>query len=240
MIVVMLLTYDRFDVAKRTLESVAANLQQSDPIWMLIGDDRSSQEYRDALLDIAHRCYGENVSITNSERTGYGGNFNAAAQMVHHISDIIFPLEDDWQMIRELDVDPIVTVLREGHFNCVRMAYLGYLKELWGVFRHHEWLHWLEFAPNSPEQHVFTGGPRLETAEFEQAIGPWPENMDQGDTEILVCARDAARQKVAWPVDLIKPGGDVFKHIGQYKAGFPEEASPAFLKERNIVKQAVT
>jgi hypothetical protein len=236
----MLLTYDRFDVAKRTLESVAANLKHSGPIWMHIADDGSSQEYRDALLDIAHKCYGENVSITNSERTGYGGNFNVASKMVHHIADVILPLEDDWQMVRELNVDPIVTVLREGHFNCVRMAYLGYLKDLWGIFRHHEWLHWLEFAPNSPEQHVFTGGPRLETAEFEQAIGPWPENIDQGDTEISVCTRPVSRQKVAWPVDLIKPGGDLFKHIGQFKAGFPEKPSSAFLKKHSAAKQAVT
>ncbi len=222
MIAIILLTYDRLDVAKRTLASVAANLTCPEDIWMHIADDGSSQEYRDELLELAHDLYGDRVSITNSERAGYGGNYNAATQIVHQIADIVLPLEDDWQLARLLDIAPIVNVLREGTLDCVRMGYMGYTDELRGRFLHHGGLHWLELDPASPEQHVFAGHPRLETVAFERQIGPWPEGMGQGATEQVVAARPEARQKVAWPVDMIRPTGDAFVHIGTYKAGHPE------------------
>ena len=219
MIVILLLTYDRLEVARITLASVAANLRATEEVWLHIADDGSSQEYRDELLDLAHRHYGDRVSITNSERAGYGGNYNVATQVVHHIADIMLPLEDDWELVRPLDVDPIIKALRDDAFGCVRMGYLGYTAELRGTLRWHERLHWLEFDPNSPERHVFAGGPRLETVAFERRVGPWPERMEQGATEFDVAGRPEARERVVWPVDLIPPSGDIFVHIGAYKAG---------------------
>ena len=219
MIVLLLLTYDRMEVARITLESAAANLICPEDIWCHIADDGSSQEYRDELLELAHRHYGDNVSISNSEQAGYGGNYNAATQLVHQIADIMLPLEDDWQLVRPLDIGPIVAVLRGGHFDCVRMGYMGYTAELRGTMRWHEGLHWLEFDPDSPERHVFAGGPRLETVAFERSVGPWLERMEQGATEFNVAGRAEARARVAWPLDLIRPSGDAFAHIGAYKAG---------------------
>ncbi len=81
MIAIILLTYDRMGVARRTLESVAANLSTPEDIWLHIADDGSSQEYRDELLELAHEHYGDRVSITNSERAGYGGNYNQATSL---------------------------------------------------------------------------------------------------------------------------------------------------------------
>ena len=218
MIVILLLTYDRLAVAKITLESVAANLRASEDIWMHIADDGSSQEYRDELLELAHKHYGDNVSITNSERRGYGGNYNVATQTVHQIADLMLPLEDDWELTRPLGFDPAARALRVGAFGCVRMGYIGYTAELRGTLRWHEGLHWLEFDPNSTERHVFAGGPRLETVAFARAIGPWPELMEQGLTEHEIAGRPEAREGVVWPVDLIRPSGDAFAHIGAYKA----------------------
>ena len=231
MIAIILLTYDRLDVAKVTLESVAANLTAPEDLWLHIADDGSSQEYRDELLELAHEHYGDRVSITNSERTGYGGNYNKATQIIHQIADIVLPLEDDWKLTRLLDIAPIVNVLREGVLESVRMGYLGYTDELRGRFHHHGGFHWLELDPASPEQHVFAGGPRLETVAFERQVGPWPEGMEQGATEQRVAARAEARLKVAWPVDIIRPTGDAFVHIGTYKAGYwPAEGSEAVMQ----------
>ena len=231
MIAIILLTYDRMEVARRTLESVAVNLSTPEDIWMHIADDGSSQEYRDELLELARKHYGDRVSITNSERAGYGGNYNRATQVVHHIADIVLPLEDDWELARLLDIVPVVNVLRAGVLDCVRMGYLGYTDELRGRFLYHGGLHWLELDPASAEQHVFTGGPRLETVAFERQVGPWPEEMEQGATEQAVAARPEARLKVAWPVDMIRPTGDAFVHIGTYKAGnWPAEGSEAVMQ----------
>jgi hypothetical protein len=196
-----------------------------------VADDGSSQEYRDELVELARQHYGDNVSVTNSERTGYGGNYNAATQLVHHVGDIVLPLEDDWELIRRLDLAPIVSVLRAGAFSCVRMGYIGYTDDLWGTLRYHESMHWLELDPDSPEKHVFAGGPRLETVKFERAVGPWPEKEEQGQTELLVAGREAARTGIAWPIELIKPRGDAFVHIGSVAAGGKEKASLAQMQQ---------
>ncbi len=228
MIVVMLLTYNRMREAKLTLESAAQNLRADEEIWLHIADDGSSQEYRDELLELARSVFGSNVSITNSGRGGYGGNYNKATQVIHHTTDIVLPLEDDWQLKRELDLAPIARVLREGHFRSVRLGYIGYTDELRATLRWHENLHWLEFHPSSPEKHIWTGGPRLETVAFQRSLGPWPERMEQGQTELEVCGREEAKVGIAWPIDLIPARGDAFVHIGTYKAGFnPDlEAQP--------------
>lgn len=218
MIVIVFLTFDRLEVALKALHSVGHNLVTSEEVHFHLADDGSSQEYRDTLLAAAKEYYGANVSVSNSERSGYGGNCNLASQTVHLLTDILLPLEDDWELVRELNVDPIISVLRGGVFGCVRMGYIGYTQELRGKFVSAAMLQWLELDPDSPERHVFAGGPRLETVEWERAVGPWPEGMEQGATEHEVAGWPAARQSVAWPIDLIHPRGDAFVHIGGEKA----------------------
>lgn len=218
MIGILLLTYDRLAVARRCLESVAKNLKASEEFWLHIADDGSSQDYRDELFELAHQFYGNNVTITNSERAGYGGNYNAATQVIHRIADLILPLEDDWELVRELNLDPIANILRDGTFGCVRLAYIGMTQELRAAFVLGQFHHWLALDPDSAERHVWAGGPRLETVEWERAVGPWPERMEQGYTEHIVAGMPAARFGVAWPVDLIFPRGDAFVHIGGEKA----------------------
>lgn len=220
-------------VARRCIESVAKNLKASEEFWLHIADDGSSQEYRDELLDLGHSLFEDRVSITNSERRGYGGNYNAATQIVHQISDIVLPLEDDWELTRELDITPMVGVLRDGTFGCVRMGYIGYTQELWGKFIWAENFHWLALDPDSPERHIFSGGPRLETVTWERAVGLWSERMEQGQTEFEVAGRMAARNGVAWPIELIRPRGDAFVHIGTEKAGIEG------LADNQAVMQAV-
>lgn len=229
MIVVLLLTYNRLAVAKRCLQGVAANLKASEEFWLHVADDGSSQDYRDELLELARSLYGDNVSITNSERAGYGGNYNKATQIVHRVADLMLPLEDDWELVRELNLDPVAKVLRDGVFGCVRLGYIGMTQELRGSFVLANGLHWLALDPDSPERHVFAGAPRLETTEWERAVGPWPEGLEQGYTEFVVAGWPASRHGVAWPVDLIYPRGDAFVHIGS------EPANLEGLRQKKVV-----
>jgi len=218
-ITIMLLTYNRLDVAKITMESVAANLNTPEDVWMHIADDGSSQEYRDELVELGRRLYGQQaVTVTNSQQRRYGGNYNEMTQVVHQITDLVLPLEDDWELVRPLDIDPIARVLRDGVFGCVRLGRLSYTHELKAKFVWAENLHWLELDPESEEQHILAGGPRLETVEFERAVGPWPEGLVAGETELMVCGRQEARHGIAWPVSLILPPEGAFAHIGAVKA----------------------
>jgi len=58
----------------------------------------------------------------------------------------------------------------------------------------------------------------LETREFEQDVGLWPIDMQAGSTEFEVAHRPTARRGIVWPVDLIRPRGDAFVHIGTDRA----------------------
>lgn len=218
MIAVMLLTYRRTEYARRALESLRLNLITKDDVWLHIADDGSDQAHRDVLLKDARAIWGDNVSVSNSERRGYGGSYNLATQKVHRIADLILPLEDDWVLTQKFDLDAVAAVLRDGTFGCVRMGYIGSTQDLRGTFRNVNGKWWMELDPDSPEPHVFAGHPRLETVEWEKKVGEWPENWSAGETEFEVAHYPAARKGVAWPIDLIKPHGDVFVHIGTERA----------------------
>src|SRR3990167_3971655 len=102
---VLLLTYDRLVYAQKTLLKARENLKYSGNILWHIADDGSPEEYRAALI-------GTNeVTVSNSQRGGYGPNYNLALQVVHSYADIILPLEDDWELTRELDLDTLVEAL---------------------------------------------------------------------------------------------------------------------------------
>ena len=103
-------------------------------------------------------------------------------------------------------------------FGCVRLGRLSYSAELRAKFVWAERLHWLALDPSSSERHIFAGGPRLETVEFEKMLEPWAENMVAGATEFEVCGRPESRQGVGWPASLILPPEGAFKHIGSVKA----------------------
>lgn len=189
-----------------------------DAFWLHIADDGSPQEFRDEMIDKARNAYGKNTSISNSEGKGYGASYNIASQLTHQIANIILPLEDDWEVVREFNLDPFVEVLRAGHFDCIRMGYIGYTDTLKGTFKYYENRHFLALDPDSPEKHVFAGGPRLETVRFQKSVGLWPEGLNAGQTELEVAGQLEARKKVAWPISDIKPAGDLFVHIGALKA----------------------
>jgi hypothetical protein len=166
-------------------------------------------------------------SVTNSERRGYGANYNAATLVTHEF-DYILPLEDDWELVRELDVDTMIAWLEgaargpstyEGQtFNSVRMGYLGSIQPVSGTVVHGPGGSMLHLNPDSPELHIFSGHPRIDTRTYQRQVGFWPEGETPGETEIAVSFRKEARQGILWPMDWIKTTGDLFVHIGAVKA----------------------
>lgn len=224
MIAVVLFTCDRpkerTKYARQTLQALS-NLRASEPFHLHIADDGSDVYERLKLVDQAEGGMEGTfaaVTVSNSAGRGYGASYNLAMQTVHEKADLVLPLEDDWALTREFNLDPFAEALRFGMFGCIRMGYVGWTQPLIAKFVGHAGLTYLAFDPDSPEPHVFAGGPRLETTEFEKEVGPWPENLDAGTTEFEVAHRREARIGVAWPVDLIYPRGDLFAHIGSEKA----------------------
>lgn len=212
-IAVLLLTYNRFEYAKTTLCSFLTHAHTEGELTVHIASDGDSAEYVNALADIAWPHVGI-VTASNSERAGYGGNYNLALQTVHLTASHVLPLEDDWELLRDLDLDLYVNALSELNAGCIRMGYIGYTQALRGEFVASQGRHWLRLAADSPEPHVFAGHPRLETVEWERSVGPWTEGLFPGETEFEVAHRPEAREGVIWPIQEIKPYGDMFAHIG--------------------------
>lgn len=208
---VMLLTYNRWAYAERALNSCLSNLKHDGPLSVHIADDGTEGQYRYELVEVAKKYVSE-VSVTNSNRRGYGANYNTATQVVHLRADIVLPLEDDWELSRTLDTSLYIPALER--FGCVRLGYLGFTQPLTGRLVHLANATWLHLWKDSYEPHVWTGHPRLETVKWERQVGPWPELLEAGPTEFAVAHKEAARRGVLWPMSYVKPEGDMFVHIG--------------------------
>jgi glycosyltransferase involved in cell wall biosynthesis len=226
---VCLFTYNRLDYAIRTLRSTLGNIRYTrGPIHVHIADDGSCEGYVDALWKEAADHYVAAVTATNAERRGYGASYNLATQAVHTFSTYILPLEDDWELLRALDLDTLTEDLDYFGFPgrleynqgaCIRLGYMGWTRRLDASFIEsgsgRKYL-WLDSA--SPEPHVFAGGPRIETVAWERHVGEWPEGLNPGDTELAVATRRNARDGVLWPLDLVKTWGDLYAHIGTIRS----------------------
>jgi len=225
---ILFLTYERMEFAEVALRSALDNIHYSGPLSVHIGDDGSTEGHRLVLKEIAGGySQVQSISISDAERGGYGRNYNLATQTIHPHFDIILPLEDDWELMRKLDLDPLVRALNEGKFGCIRLGYLGWTQPLYGQFITAADQMFLLLDGQSPERHIFAGHPRLETKQWEKEVGPWSEGLTPNQTEFMACALPGARVGVVWPVDLVPARGGLFVHIGAYEAGtdrnFPKE-----------------
>lgn len=217
---VILLTYDRMQYARVALDALARHMVWRGELRIHIADDGSPGDYRGELIAQAIHLWPDAcVTVTNTERRGYGASYNAATQVIHDLVDYILPLEDDWECLRSFRADRYAGVLAApgGAVGCVRLGYLGYTQPLRGEVRYIADVPLLLFDPDSPEPHVSAGHPRLEARGWARGVGPWTEGLNPGATEFDWCQRRVARQHVAWPMDIRVPG-DLFAHIGAVQA----------------------
>lgn len=215
------LDHPRAMYAKRCLEALLKNLSfKEGNLIYHIADDGSPHGHVTELMQL---CTEYNVPHTysKSERLGYGGNMNLATQTIHSISDMVLPVEEDWELVHKLDIGGLVRAIQESEeIECVRLGYLGWTNDLRGKVVQSANQSFLLFDPDSPEVHVFAGHPRLETVSFEKRIGEWPVGIKAGFVEMEICNRPEARKGVAWPLDAdINASQDycsMFAHIGNF------------------------
>src|ERR1044072_5113586 len=214
---IMLLTYNRLEYAVRTLATTLSNIKGDYDLYVHIASDGDGDEYINELYSTVYRVGRQDVvevDHTNSARAGYGVNYNLATQVVHNYADYVIPLEDDWELTRELDLDLFIGALDELGAGCMRLGYLGFTQPLRGEFASSHGRVWLRLDPSSPEPHVFAGHPSIESVAWERGVGPWPEGLEPGQTEFAVAHVAESRHGVIWPVQEVKPFGDLFVHIG--------------------------
>lgn len=213
-----------------TLEALLQNLHYEGELRWHIADDGSPTEHRQQLRQlIMHEAYGY-PTASNSERAGYGASWNAMTQLVHRAdTDLVLCVEDDWMLARPFDLTPLARAImheptggNEDHgfkIDCVRLGYLGWTQPLRGeLIRPVPAQTFLMLDALSPEHHVFSAGPRLETVRYQRNLGTWPEHCIAGVAELDVAGRPQSRRGVAWSLDqgvnaaLDNPS--LFAHIG--------------------------
>lgn len=222
--------HPRVQYAEKCLRALLVNLKYRDGelLWH-IADDGSFYGHVENLIDIC-REFGVSPTISATGHHGYGANMNHATQILHSIADIVIPIEEDWEIVRPFDISDLVDVLmvprdeqdNDNDISCIRLGYLGWSNKVTGWLVQTAAQTFFRFDENSQEVHIFAGHPRIETVEFEKRVGPWPEGLRPGYTEMEVCNRPASRVGVAWPMDAgINASQDyanLFSHIGETQA----------------------
>lgn len=236
-----LITAGRLDYARVTLTSTLVNLNHDGPLHIHVSDDSDPDDYVNTLLDIARTLRPDaGLSVSRVNARSYGANYNAGTQYTHAVADRVLVLEDDWRCERPLNTAPIMAMLAcEGHQSRDEFAWavpppdhlrarsvrLGYLGLQWPitahVFKVNETL-WLMLDPDSMEQCIPAGHPRIETVDYQRDVGLWNETVNPGMTELDWVQRPAARMGVTWPLSLVSLSnsvtGDMYSHIGESRS----------------------
>lgn len=212
MITLVLLTYKRTEYAIRTVRAASAHLKSSEPLQWYIADDGSPKKHLDAVLaELTLPLVGK-----HSSRAGYGRNANRAwSASISRGEDVTLWLEDDWELRADLDLDPLVALLRTTNVGMIRLGYLsaGLAGKTFGAA---DRLYW-QLDKTSTAQ-VFTGHPALRHARYHQVYGPYPEGFSPGDTELMYgyTFRDTPSPvSIVWPCDY--PSNGLFGHIGEVR-----------------------
>lgn len=216
-IVVVLQTWERTDVALRTIRAARANLRYGGDLLWYVADDGSGSAHVDAVLA---ELSGASMVGWHSVRRGYGGNANVGIAEVHAASPLLFFLEDDWELRQPLDLYPYACLLMETEE--IGMVRLGNLNldirgRTWG---HGGVLYWkLDKEPHIEGTPVFTGHPSLRHRRYREAYGEYPVGLTPGDTELAYAYQFRIGPQdgpgIVWPADY--PPTGYFGHIGEIK-----------------------
>lgn len=109
-VAIVICTFRREREIRLTIDSLLNNLQYPSFAWY-IADDGSGGDYvSDIALYIRERDMVSPITYTVTEREGWGANVNAALE--HVTEQFIYFTEDDYLLMRPLDLRPFVALLQ--------------------------------------------------------------------------------------------------------------------------------
>ena len=181
LVMCLLVTYKRTELALRTIRGVQQNIDYPSLDWV-IADDGSPAGHVEALV----AAIGHEVSVFNAARKGVGVSMNEGARLCLEKADYILWLEDDWEITKPFDLRPCVQFL--GLREDVGMVRLGYISpgisatliaaagQLW-------------WKLEKGETYTFTGHAALRHRRFIDAYLPYQEGISPGETELYMCGK---------------------------------------------------
>ena len=199
----------RTEYAVRTIESVRQNLRYPELCWF-VADDGSAKEHLDQVMGSLSGC---DIAGVWSEHDSYGRSANEGIIASRERGQLLFFLEDDWELREPLDIWPYAALLMEN--KDTGMVRMGYLSDnlTATTFGHRGQLYW---RLDNENPYAFAGHPSLRHIRFHDICGGYPEHLQPGETELgmawLWKSTPQARPEIVWPALLGQHGP--FGHIG--------------------------
>lgn len=126
---VIMTTHNRTGVACYCIDALVKNLKYSGKIQYIICDDRSEPGHCEALENQFKQCGIFDVIIlkTDENRYGLGASLNNGLHNSFERSDIVLTTEDDWLLVKELNMDLYVKTITENkEIGGIRLATTTY------------------------------------------------------------------------------------------------------------------
>ncbi len=207
-VIVLLITYERTDVALTTIKGIKERVHYPNLGWH-IADDASNGNHVGRLLDAIGPGY--EVTVSNAEGHGVGRSMNLGMKKCLERADIWLHWEDDWVPNMTIELWPCVRLLQENAE--IGMVRLGRLSEglMGNVIHGGDRLWWR--LDKSRDQWCWTGHAAVRHRRFYDAYGGYIEDDTPGHVE-MVYQDKFNRTKgpdVVWPAWLRY---DICDHIG--------------------------
>jgi len=198
---VLIPTYNRALILRRTIISLRVHLLYSGRLNIVVGVDGD-----DNTLDVLERSFDHSCSSggyvalegprrASGKKTGLGANLNMLIEATK--ADYLFQLDDDHQLVQDVNLDPHVTYMVENdNADWVRLMGIGshhYTATLEGQYW---WVHWDSSGPYS--LYIPSNRPHVKKRTFHDYYGMYPEGESLGRTEELWC-HQCRRKAVAFP-----------------------------------------
>lgn len=207
---VLIPTFRRPEICRRTVELLQENLVYRGEIVYHIGDDDPSAGTEQALQELS------NIFYHLGPGTGLGANLNA---LIYGTKDkILLQLDDDHHLVKALDLSRHVKVLMEDkRVGMIRLMNVGGHK----YHAHLEQRYW-RILWESPSHYITSNRPHLKHTRFHRVYGLYPVGLRLGRTEVhfgnqcnqIGRSRDPDRTPgVFVPLDVLTESS--WKHVGE-------------------------
>lgn len=217
-ICMVLLTYERTNMALRTIQGITDHLNYPKELraWY-IADDGSRPEHYGHLIELVSKngemLHGFHNQKSRPGTTFCGEGWNTAVHRGHQFAPILLWLEDDWELQHDLDIRPYVRMLLERtDVGLVRLGHMAVNSEVKIVG--HNGIHYLEYMRTTA--YAYAGNPLLRHVRFAQHYGIFDTEANPGDVELHYDQkyREMSDGPAIWRPAGLEPWG-VFGHIGQ-------------------------
>lgn len=202
---IIIITYNRYADIQRTVDSLAHNLcYPLDKLRWLIADDATPGNYVARLkkLPLFQDIHAE--FIPAEKNVGWGANANRA--LAYSTAPIVYQQEDDYELIRPIDLRLGVALLLEKANVLGMLRYRGtagdrvlfhqfeaniepYIPGFREQMGQPGMLTYLQLDGHSPSAYLYSNGPHLKTRRFHEVYGLYPEGRRLGDTEETMAVR---------------------------------------------------